>query len=623
MQFPARQPVSGNGKIKNSLRKRTPGVIAALVLVTMAVGASAFLGNPAGGSLPRSFEIQWPGDKRVEISEFGYDLYLRGAEFMGECNWPDTFYLETASVLEYVPMIRGKEAPGVLIETHVLDGAGDRIVDRSPPHLINAVSMTVEERFHFLRKPVRVDLSRFTGREVSFRWTVAGSAADAAAYVISPVIKPARARARKTRRPDILVVCSDAHRYDFSLGGEGPSLMPNLAALAAEGVAYHRAYGTASWTLPSITSVFTGLYPRFHKTGERTLGDATQTPPLPPVPPGLFRMNLGDGHRLFGAYPREIETLSERLRNLGYFTAMIVANGFYTVSGLAFDGQDLVIHSNNNGERLNRHAGALLDSTPEGAPRFLVVHYMDVHQFLLWNFRKKYPDAELAAYRDEMLESYAEAAAETDRHLGELLEAWRGRVDYNNSLVVFFSDHGEHLLDAGRDLVDHGITVDEVLLHVPLVIKYPRKSRPKEDQSETPVSLVDLAPTILETAGVTWDDALSGQSLLARMGKAGGRRLFTDYQLYGKELSTVRENPYKLVMNASAEVEYLQDISRELSERGELGQIARDGQVERRLERAFQDYAATAGDRARSLKSDQVVNEKESIEKLRAIGYVK
>nr|HMN28159.1 sulfatase-like hydrolase/transferase [Caldilineaceae bacterium] len=91
-------------------------------------------------------------------------------------------------------------------------------------------------------------------------------------------------------RPDVLFLVLDTQRADrLSCYGYPPATSPNLDALAADATLFRHAYSTAQWTVPSHTSMFTGLYPSFHRT--------TQS---------------------FSMVPASLPTLAERLSAGGY-----------------------------------------------------------------------------------------------------------------------------------------------------------------------------------------------------------------------------------------------------------------------------------------------------------------
>jgi len=99
--------------------------------------------------------------------------------------------------------------------------------------------------------------------------------------------------------PNIVLIAIDTLRRDH-LGcyGYKRPVSPNIDKLAAEGVLFERSYSPASWTLPSFTSMFTGLLPATH---------------------GITR---GSGQRLVAAIP----TLAEHLKKKGYYCTAVVSN---------------------------------------------------------------------------------------------------------------------------------------------------------------------------------------------------------------------------------------------------------------------------------------------------------
>ena len=103
-----------------------------------------------------------------------------------------------------------------------------------------------------------------------------------------------------------------------------------------------------------------------------------------------------------------------------------------------------------------------------------------------------------ARYQEFCRKMYAEEVRYVDRWFGDLLAQIRDADWYESSLVVVTSDHGEELFDHGG--FEHGHSMHEELLRVPLLVKWPTAAEADEQVSQT-VGLVDLAPTFLEFAG--------------------------------------------------------------------------------------------------------------------------
>jgi len=211
-------------------------------------------------------------------------------------------------------------------------------------------------------------------------------------------------------------------------------------------------------------------------------------------------------------------------------------------------------------------------------------------------------------------EAYTKAVAKGDRAIGALLRTWaRSRSD--ETLIVFWSDHGEHLLE--NDLVGHGNSMSDLLLKVPLVVRYPPEAGPNGAAAKRSVSLADLTPTILDVAGVSYDNAtFSGESLL--QSPASTERFhFADYQLYGPELASIRQGDYKLVIDLeSGDSELWQSRGAEEHQEVENARLTED------LMKAYQAYLSAARTARQDLELPDAVDDDEALEALKELGYV-
>jgi arylsulfatase A-like enzyme len=97
-----------------------------------------------------------------------------------------------------------------------------------------------------------------------------------------------------------------------------------------------------------------------------------------------------------------------------------------------------------------------------------------------------------------------------DDQLGRILDSLRDTGQLGRTIIVFMSDHGEMLGDHG--LILKGCRFFEGLVHVPLIVSWPEGFRQGE-VSEALVELVDIAPTLLEAAGLAVPEAMQGRSL--------------------------------------------------------------------------------------------------------------
>jgi arylsulfatase A-like enzyme len=283
-------------------------------------------------------------------------------------------------------------------------------------------------------------------------------------------------------RPDLVLVSVDTWRADrMSLYGHDRPTTPRLDAWAAERAAvFTRAVAPAPWTLPSHTSMLTGL---------DALGHGVNHPSA--------------------AASYDLVTVAERLRAAGYFTAAVTGGGWlHPGYGLAqgFDRYRYWPARGRGREEWAAQAAALAGELRSfRRPYFLFVHTYAVH-----DYRALPPDREDGDPEALRLRRYDRALTETDALLGPLLE----RLSGGETAVVVTSDHGEGLL-AGEE-PGHG-SLYEHTLRVPLLISVPDR----RGAGTTVASLartVDVVPTLLELSGLAVPPGMDGRSLLPRLG---------------------------------------------------------------------------------------------------------
>jgi arylsulfatase A-like enzyme/Tfp pilus assembly protein PilF len=280
-------------------------------------------------------------------------------------------------------------------------------------------------------------------------------------------------------RPNILIITVDTLRAD-RVGSYGytSGLTPNVDALAKDAIVFERAVAQVPLTLPSHTAIFTGTYP-FHNGVQ----DFTAQP-------------LSDRFR----------TLAESLKDHGYATGAVVssfvldrswglARGFESYDD-AFAGQEFLQKNiglvERRAEDSVNHALSWLEFH-HNQPFFLWLHLYDPHS--PYNppepFRTKYAkqlyDGEIA-YADSQL----------GRLFSWLKESPSGL--YDNTLIVFLSDHGESLGEHGEK--EHGFFVYDSTVRVPLFLKPPKKAGFALQRVADAVETIQVGPTVLDLAGV-------------------------------------------------------------------------------------------------------------------------
>lgn len=333
--------------------------------------------------------------------------------------------------------------------------------------------------------------------------------------------------------PNVLVVVLDAVRArSMSLYGYHRATTPNLDSMAADGVVFERAIAPSSWTLPSHASMFTGLPAGALSTSWRTPFD--------------------------GAVPSVVTVFQQR----GYATGAFVANFFYThhESGLAAGFEEFrdfkvsyqqLVRSSTFGQtpffnRLiyARTFGAVLNAfmtfdlrIPAEPRNHRKWTGEVVREFLAWQHRERGrpffaflnlydahdPYEPPAPWRTRFSKSpsaqdrYDAALAYMDSELAPLFRALREQELLDRTIVVVTSDHGEQFGE--HDLRNHGNSLYMPVTNVPLVIRYPRAFT--GGRITTPVTLRDLAATLIDVAGVPDNGRIPGNSIRATC--CGGR----------------------------------------------------------------------------------------------------
>jgi len=288
-------------------------------------------------------------------------------------------------------------------------------------------------------------------------------------------------------RPNVLLVTIDSLRADRV----GRGLTPAIDGLAARGTRYTQARATVPLTLPSHASILTGTLPPGN--GVRRNGDVLQIRP----------------------------TLARAFHDAGYRTAAFVGASVldrrFGLSG-GFDTYDDRIARDPSGDagvtaerRGNSVADAGLAWLQQRSmqPFFVWVHFYDPHA--PYDPPQEYLEkANGNAYDGEV--------AFADAQVGRLLDCLRDRALEASTIVVVTADHGEGLGDHGE--ATHGLLAYDSTIHVPLVVAVPGAIRrrgvippqgavPPEGGSDTgPVSLADLAGTLLAAAGVAVPDGM-------------------------------------------------------------------------------------------------------------------
>jgi arylsulfatase len=436
-----------------------------------------------------------------------------------------------------------------------------------------------------------------------------------------------RAANGERETPDIIIILLDAARADVFSGAGGQPQTPNVDALAAGATRFTAAWSPSAWTGQSVPAVLTGLYP-----------DA--------VGAEVWGSRLAEG----------IPTLAERLASAGYFTVLWTQHTIYRGNPSlprGFEVYEEVVGARSVDNRMQLPDAE--DLFAEARPTFAFIHVLPPHEpyEAPEPFRGRYSswyqgDFEVSAdglnrlqhdlpadeaeldeiiryARDRYLENVEFADHLVGRLLQELDEA--GRLD--GALVVVTSDHGEAFLEHGRFL--HTVQLYEESIHVPLLVKWPSYMSGFDHEVAQPVTLLDIAPTLIVGLGTGGAMASSpGRSLIpaAFDGVTYDRGLYayTRGKRRAEEAAdpvyAYRSGDYKIIYSPRDDVLRLFDLPQDPGEERDLA--ASDSlRAKYLLQQAMVQKRANLALLARSGPQQSEALDPETLRQLRALGYVR
>jgi arylsulfatase A-like enzyme len=431
--------------------------------------------------------------------------------------------------------------------------------------------------------------------------------------------QPARSDA-----PNVLVLLVDTLRADHvGCYGASPSPSPNLDALASTGLVFTQAIAQASWTLPSVASIFTGLHPRSHgATGKEVDGNVDAAWGF-----------LADG----------VVTWAEQASHSGITTVGVSANplvsrgtnlaqGFETFIELPWDPKE-----KRWGTAAEVNAAFLDWLAPNRGRRFVgYLHYMEPHDPYTppQEYRPPPPagirsdlaagwvldvSKEMNAGRAAPLPSehiaylralYDGEIRSWDAELPSLLDALGGLGVRESTVVIVTADHGEEFQEHG--LLLHRSHLYDELLRVPLVMAGPGIPAGRRHEQ---VQGIDVFPTLASLLGFAPSPALAGHSVLGSIPAAPvvseTNGLAADHTQ--ADLVAIRTPTSKIIQVPALSTAELYDLAQDPGERAPLTAQTGNGPS---LMAAFDDVARRAPPPPARAGRDPAFQQK-----LRALGY--
>jgi arylsulfatase A-like enzyme len=450
----------------------------------------------------------------------------------------------------------------------------------------------------------------------------------------APDVAPVSAQGNGAAGPVILITV-DTLRADVLSAAD----TPHLQQLAGEGVSFRRAYAPSPWTIPSVYSLLTSRRPHeIGMTGQgsyRLRDDVIRLPELLPagvharaVVTNVFGASQWGSWKGFGTVESAdvASVVGDTLRR-----GMVLPRLILGMRPLHYPYTEAV--ADDVTDRGIRQIDAL-----SGSSFLLWLHYYDPHS--PYNPPAPYDEAageprsklrdvrrtSLGFLRSGMQldpedRQYVRALYQgevryTDQALGRLFQALRDRELWDDALVIFASDHGEEFWEHG--LVEHGHTLYEEQLHVPLLVKFPG-GRHAGSVFEHPLSLLDVLPTVADELEQPLPPGLPirGTSLSSMLEKpeVEPRALYFEGLVHFRELKGLLQWPWKQIHDPATGRDLLFHLEDDPGER-----FDRSGAEEQRVDGALELIRPF-------VEAEQALDDPDSMDpdllrRLQALGYV-
>jgi arylsulfatase A-like enzyme len=419
----------------------------------------------------------------------------------------------------------------------------------------------------------------------------------------------------------VVLITIDTLRADrLGVYGFEGETSPTIDAFAEEGVVFENAFVPRGQTWPALASLMTATYPITH--GVRSNGDLLEGGPI---------------------------QLAETLKKEGFTTAAFITNA----KEQTWRGFDVL--EKGEDDEIHRKATAWLRANSQSRV-FVWIHLLAPH----WTYTPPPPydtmfnpgyaggidgtnEGGMRVIREQGtltpadVEQYKALYSGEVRHSDDLVMGLLDTLSETGmdkrSLVVFSSDHGEELADH-NDYWDHTSSVYDTVYRVPLVFRLPT-GQPAQGRVDTPVEIMDIAPTILSYLEIEAPENADGANL-APLWQGEALDLGPVFGEWEDRIQTVRTSKYKYISNPgnyslpsirwgekvrfSVATEELYDIQADPLEQhnlaGELPEMVAELQATLDDWREAHGWVLNTGPDV-----DREMGEK-IIEELRALGYV-
>jgi len=433
------------------------------------------------------------------------------------------------------------------------------------------------------------------------------------------------------KRPNIILITVDALRADY-LGflGYQKEISPNLDKFAKECATFTSAFTTGSHTPYSFPAILTSTYPLDYQgpfrlerprmmISEVLKEEGFQTAAFQSGPYLSSYFGYNQGWDVFEeiAYPLP-EGVGEKREGVIFSLRRFLINLFAKLTLNSFPHLffwALYLSYRITKKRTSKITASFMNQIVKDfihsiqekkEPIFMWIHYMDVHGPFLpydWYFQERtlsyqefmskelpgfildyYPSSNIIfkkfsnKYLKNSIDLYEQGIKYVDEKIGELLEFLKKENIYQNSIICLTADHGTEFLEHNGAEHNMGKLYNE-LLHVPLLIKIPGKQNQIIDKK---ISLIDLAPTLCDLAGVKTSPFFKGKNLFSQKNglifhQAGQAKREDVWNIEIEKLSQCKvacqSDTWKYILDYGTRAEEIYNLSRDQKEQNNLSKV--------------------------------------------------
>ena len=446
------------------------------------------------------------------------------------------------------------------------------------------------------------------------------------------------------RQPNILMIITDSQRYDTVAALGNPIIKtPVLDRLVREGTAFTSAYTPSPMCVPARCALLYGQYPSHtgcydNVTGMPTDGRASFVEAL--ADDGYHTHGIGKTH--FTPDPNAMRGFQTRLTQAEVALSPDADDYLRFLHDQGFDhvcdphgprGETMTLpHPSQLPARLHPsqwigdRTVEFIDDANGKRPWFVYSSFVHPHPpwtppnpwhklyrpmqmpvpnvppgyESLWTWVNR--DERRAVFRDQgvdwnllraMKAYYYACISFIDYQVGQMLAALQRRGQLDNTLILFLSDHGDHL---GDYLTFHLGSMHDSCARIPLLVRWPDRFK-ADVRCPRPVTLLDVAPTVLHAAGVGHTLDLDGQDL-GRIadGRVERSAAFIQFLYAEKGIYAVVTDDWKYAYSAGDDVEFLFDRRNDPQETQNVANLPLTEQVQAALKRVLLDHLRDVGE---------------------------